>query len=278
MVRDVLQRGATELDIPLFEHSEDGDRNAMSRMIRTFDDEPVPTRFVLSFMRDAIERYVEDARLSPIAMIRSETCDLPLYSRLMDGREIGMVQVPVGAPAASMLFDLLIASGVRIAIACGGCGVLEPLASGRILVPESALRDEGTSYHYAPPARWISLEGAATEAVRATLASHHVPYDNARVWTTDGFFRETPRMISLRRSEGCSAVDMECAALAAVAKFYGVEFAEILYSGDRLERDGSHDERAWLHDREARDIAFLMAMSACASVGSGSGRSDGPWK
>lgn len=266
------------MNLPLFEHSEDGDRNAMSRTIRTSNDEPIPTRFVLSFMRDSIERYVEDACLLPIAVIRSETCDIPLFSCTMDGRRIGMVQLPVGAPAASMLFDLLIASGVKVAIACGGCGVLEPIASGRILVAECALRDEGTSYHYLPPARWISLEGAATEAVRATLASHHVPYENARIWTTDGFFRETPRMISLRRSEGCSAVDMECAALAAVAKFYNVEFAEILYSGDRLEQDGSHDERAWLHDREARDVAFLMALSACASIVSESERNGRPWK
>lgn len=257
------------MNLPLLEHSEDGDRNAMSRTIRTFDGDPIPARFVLSFMRDTIERYVEGARLSPIAVIRSETCDVPLYSCMVDGREMGMVQLPVGAPAAGMLFDLLIASGVKVAIACGGCGVLEPMAAGRILVPESALRDEGTSYHYVPPARWISLDGAAMEAVRATLACHHVPYEDVRIWTTDGFFRETPRMISLRRSEGCSAVDMECAALAAVAKFYGVKFAEILYSGDRLDQNGNHDERAWLHDREARDIAFLMALSACASVESG---------
>lgn len=266
------------MNLPLFDHSNDRERNPMSRKVTTFDGAPLPDRFVLSFMRDVIERYVQDARLAPIATLHSETCDFPIYSDGIGGYEVGIVQLPVGAPAASMLFDLLIASGLRIAIACGGCGVLEPIASGRILVPERALRDEGTSYHYAEPDRWIPLDDIAVEAVRDTLASHHVPYSDVDVWTTDGFFRETPQMIALRLSEGCSAVDMECAALAAVARFYGVAFAEILYSGDELERDGGHDERGWLLDHRARDVAFLMALSACTKVAPEAQRGDGSWK
>lgn len=257
------------MDLPLFEHTEDTERNAMSRKIRTFDDEPIPTRFVMSFMCDALERHANAAHLSPIAMVHSETRDFPIYADKVGGCEIGMIQLPVGAPGASMLFDLLIASGVTSAIACGGCGVLDPIPAGQLLIPERALRDEGTSYHYAAPERWISLEGAGLEAVHRTLASHHIPYKNVHVWSTDGFFKETTRMIALRRSEGCDAVDMECAALAAVAKFYGVEFAEILYSGDVVEQEGGHDERSWPNDHDARDVVLAMASAACANVAPG---------
>lgn len=250
----------------------------MSRAITTFEGEPLPTRFVLSFMRDALERYVESAHLSPVASVHSETRDYPIYSTAIDGCDVGLVQLPVGAPAASILFDLLIASGVKLAIACGGCGVLEPIDSGRVLVPVRALRDEGTSYHYLAPERWISLDAAAVDAVHDALASHHVPYDDVSVWTTDAFFRETPTMIARRLAEGCAAVDMECASLAAVARFYDVGFAEILYSGDVLEQDGSHDERAWILDYHARDIAFLMALAACANAAPASPKGSESWK
>ena len=266
MVRQPLQRGTIEVNLPLLEHTEDTERNAMSRVITTFDGDALPSRFVLSFMGDALERYAQNAHLEPVASIHSETCDFPVYATTVDGCDVGLLQLPVGAPAACMLFDLLIASGVKAAVACGGCGVLEPIDSGRILVPTFALRDEGTSYHYVAPERWIALEGAAVDAVHEALASHQVPYEDVRVWTTDGFFRETPQMIARRLAEGCAAVDMECASLAAVAQFYGVSFAEILYSGDKLEQDGSHDERAWLLDYRTRDIAFLMALAACANT------------
>ena len=69
--------------------------------------------------------------------------------------------------------------------------------------------------------------------------------ENFQEWTTDGFFRETQDMVRYRRAEGCTTVEMECAALAACARKRGASFGQILYTADSLANIYAHDERDW---------------------------------
>ena len=62
------------------------------------------------------------------------------------------------------LLDWLIGYGVREIISAGSCGALEQLDESVFLVPRKALRDEGTSYHYAPPSRFIEIDERARKA------------------------------------------------------------------------------------------------------------------
>jgi len=100
------------------------------------------------------------------------------------------------------------------------------------VVPVSAVRDEGTSYHYLSPAREVEPSPRAVSAIKLVLERHKVPYITGKTWTTDGFFRETPGKVELRRSEGCLTVEMEAAAFFAVARFRGVTLGQVLYGGD----------------------------------------------
>ena len=68
---------------------------------------------------------------------------------------------------------------------------------------------------------------------------------NFQEWTTDGFFRETQDMVRYRGAEGCTTVEMECAALAACARKRGASFGQILYTADSLANIYAHDERDW---------------------------------
>lgn len=251
---------------PLLDHRCAAARNNMSRFIKTVNGEAVPERFLLSFMKDALDAYVERDKSQVVAKYRSEVREFPIYRTEVAGIPIGIVQTPVGAPAAAILADLLIASGAKHLIACGGCGVLSEIKGGVIMVPTSALRDEGTSLHYLDPSRTIDISGVSVDAVRKALTEHGVPFRECRTWTTDGFFRETPELIERRKAEGCQAVEMECSALAAVARAYGASFAEILYSGDDLSKPNQHDERNWIFDFNARSIAFLMSLSALSKI------------
>ena len=122
--------------------------------------------------------------------------------------------------------------GSRKFIACGGAGVLDrEIAVGHIIVPVSAVRDEGTSYHYLPPAREVEASPAGSQPSSARCR-RGVPYVLGKTWTTDAIFRETPAKVQLRRAEGCLTVEMEAAAFFAVAQFRGVTFAQMLYGGD----------------------------------------------
>ena len=95
------------------------------------------------------------------------------------------------------------------------------VALGHVIVPSAAIRDEGTSYHYLPPAREVEPTRQAFDAIVATLERHHVPHVTGKTWTTDGLYRETRGKVERRVAEGCLTVEMEAAAFFAVAAFRG---------------------------------------------------------
>lgn len=254
-------------DCPLFDHDCSEPRNPMSRPpLAAPDGSALPIRCLMSFMGDVLEHYVEEQGCERIAVLHSETRDFPIYRDRVRNTNVCLVQAPVGAPAAAIMADLLISSGVEILVACGGCGVLTPISSGMILVPTEALRDEGTSFCYCAPARDIVLDVGAVKAACRLLEEQEVPFRTCKTWTTDGFFRETPHLVEKRKREGCDAVDMECAALAAVSQACGARFVEILYSGDSLCVSGRHDTRDWMSNLDARAIAFKMALAITTRI------------
>jgi purine-nucleoside phosphorylase len=89
------------------------------------------------------------------------------------------------------------------------------------------------------------------------MSEMKIDYIIGKTWTTDAFYRETKQRISQRLYEGCLTVEMEFTALAAVAKFRRVEFAEILYCGDDLSHE-VWDGREWnQQDLLRKDLIFL---------------------
>lgn len=252
---------------PLLEHDHTEVRNNMSRKpFETASCNPIPRRVLMSFMGDALREYVEAHACKIIALHHSEAGNYPLYETTVGGERVCLIQAPVGAPAAAMIADRLIHSGATLLAACGGCGVLEPISSGKILIPTEALRDEGTSYHYVSPAPTIRINPDGVQAAIRACQDAGLAWEACKTWTTDGFYRETPSMVRLRKTQGCSVVEMECAALAAVAKHYGVRFFEVLYSGDSLADPDNHDARDWIRNLSARSSAFELALRALASL------------
>lgn len=253
-------------DCPLFEHGTGEARNPMSRS--TFKDQfpSFPRRCLMSFMGDALQQFVDAHRCEQIAVHHSEACDYPIWRHRVESGDIALVQAPVGAPAAGILMDLLVASGVEAIVSCGGCGVLIPISSGIILIATSAVRDEGTSYHYLAPARQIHLNETMVALEEKVLLAKDYPYRKVKTWTTDGFFRETPQIVARRKEEGCATVDMECSALAAIARFYGIRYGALFYSGDSLARPDSHDQRDWIDNVPARHAvldASIESLDRC---------------
>lgn len=111
-------------------------------------------------------------------------------------------------------------------------GELEQI--GHLVLPCSAVRDEGVSYHYIEPSREIECNPEAIAAIERVLKREKIPYIKAKTWTTDAIFRETEAKIAKRVSEGCVTVEMEAAAFFAVSKFRNVLLGQILYGGDDL--------------------------------------------
>ena len=106
----------------------------------------------------------------------------------------------------------------------------------------------------------MELEEGPRAALRAALEERGVGYIECATWTTDSFYRETAEMVEYRRSEGCKVVDMECSAMAALAKFRGKRFGQLLYSGDVLADSDNYDDRDWYNNTSARERLFELAL------------------
>ena len=186
----------------------------------------------------------------------------PCYHTELDcftlgSREVGIIGRVVGSSFAVLVAEELFASGCRLLVSLTSAGQIVP--SGRppyFVIIDRALRDEGTSYHYAPPA-----EFADADSQLVTAASKAMQGDKPRCvvgssWTTDAPFRETAEAIDAARAKGILAVEMEAAALYTFANATGVRLLCLAHvtntmgqSGDDFEKgeaDGTSDALAVL--------------------------------
>jgi len=222
----------------------------------------LPETCVITFFNEVLEMFVKKNNAVIKHSYKSEMAEFPVYVLNYKGTELCLVLAVVGSASIAMMTDFLIGYGVKRIFACGSCGVLEDIPAGDVIVPVKALRDEGASYHYLPPSRDIELDKEMIAILEKTLLENKVPYLECKTWTTDAFFRETPDMISYRKEEGCQVVEMECATMAAVTKFRGVKFGQLLYSGDILFDFSNYDERDCFGNVSAREKLFYLTVEA----------------
>jgi uridine phosphorylase len=158
-----------------------------------------------------------------------------------DDRDLGIVGCAVGASFAVLVAEELFASGCRLLVSVTSAGQLAPLRPPPYFVLiDRALRDEGTSYHYVPPAEFSHVDDALLAAMDSAFAGLPVPVERGGAWTTDAPFRETADTIAAMRQMGLLAVEMEAAALYAFAQARGKSvlcFAHVTNQMGRAEGD-----------------------------------------
>jgi len=234
-----------------------------SKIIRARD---LPEHCVICFFREVIDKVVKEQ--NALVAVKNHWEDGPhdIYEISYRGQRLAFFHPGVGAPIAAGLLEEAIAFGCRKFIACGGCGVLEKdIAVGHLVVVSGAIRDEGVSYHYLPASREVIAHEAGVNTLVSTLNERGIPYRVGKTWTTDAPYRETAIKIEKRRAEGCLTVEMESAALIAVAQFRKVLFGQALYGGDDL--SGSEwDNRQWQSRNDIRESLFWLCADACLGL------------
>jgi uridine phosphorylase len=252
------------MSYPILEH--DATREALIEPSRIIRPRNMPEHCVVCFFREVIAKVVAEYDGRVLAEIRWEDGLHPVYEIAYQGRRLAFFHPGIGAPLAAGLLEDVIAFGCRKFIACGGCGVLEKeMAVGHLILVSSAIRDEGVSYHYLPPAREVVAGAAGIQALAQTMDRRGVPYRLGKTWTTDAPYRETLNKIAMRRQEGCLTVEMESAGLMAVAQFRGAPFGQVLYGGDDLS-GAEWDHRSWSSRYEVRENLFWLCADACLSL------------
>ena len=245
-------------EIPILEF----DDNPQAVIMPTHEDLDLnlPARCVYAFLEEEIERYANAVGAEKVGEFVSATKTYPVYVMTYNGEEICLAQAPVGSAAAAQFLDWLIGYGVKQIISTGTCGVLVDMPENVFLIPTRALRDEGASYHYVAPSRYIEVNRRALTAIEIVLRQASIPYQEVMTWSTDGFYRETPDKVAYRIEEGCSVVEMECAALAAVAQLRDAVWGLLLFTADSLADLENYDQRDWGSE------AFGEALVLCLDI------------
>ena len=142
-----------------------------------------------------------------------------LYTFALGGETVGILGCVVGAPFAVLIAEELFACGCRALVSLTSAGQIVPLENPPyFVVIDRALRDEGTSYHYAAPEPFAEAEPRIVALAIDALKKAGLRALVGPSWTTDAPFRETTAAVEAARARGILAVEMEAAALSTFAR------------------------------------------------------------
>ena len=175
--------------IPLIEFDSDKSALIEPHMLRSFDANiDLPEHCVMPSYGSLIEKLKQDGWLEKIHDLHTPLIAIDIYKMEYNGRFLTVCHPGICAAWAAAHLEQLIALGCQKFVACGSAGVLNPeLNRGTIIIPSSALRDEGTSYHYYPPSRTIEMDSKVVRKLESVLQKHNINYQIGKTWTTDAF-------------------------------------------------------------------------------------------
>jgi uridine phosphorylase len=202
----------------------------------------VPTVCILDPDGDIVRTLRETGRAKRLA-------DWPCYHTDLDtfalaGQEVGIIGRVVGAAFAVLVAEELFASGCRLLVSLTSAGQI--VASGPppyFVIIDRALRDEGTSYHYAPPADFAKADPSLVESAAKVTSNGRPRVVVGATWTTDAPFRETAEAIEAAQTKGILGVEMEAAALYAFAQSAGVRILCLAHVTNTMGQDGADFEK-----------------------------------
>jgi uridine phosphorylase len=222
----------------------------------------VPSVCILDPDGDIVRRLRQDGRAQPFE-------GWPCYHTRLDafelgGRTVGIIGCAVGAPFAVLIAEELFASGCRLLLSLTSSGQITPSGpTPYFVIIDRALRDEGTSYHYAAPGAFAEADLGLVAHAKAALSQCSRAVFVGATWTTDAPFRETADAIEAARAKGILAVEMEAAALYAFARATGSTVLCLAHVTNTMGQGGDDFEKGEA-DGTADALAVLEALVGIA--------------
>ena len=218
----------------------------------------IPGKCVLSFKYTGLEKILK-IRYRAVKRIPDIGGDIPLYVFKIDGSEYCYSSLCIGGPCSALVLETLYALGVNEIIYIGSVGsLIKEIKPYDIIISDKAIRDEGTSYHYLPPSKYVEPDHILYSRLREVLREGGYTVHEGIIWTTDAAFRETWIRRKMFIEMGAIAVDMEAASLYALSKYRNKKIAGIYFPIDLLSDDGW---RSYIEDyRGLKYIGFIHGL------------------
>ena len=213
---------------------------------------------IATFSGEIYQAVIDKYPHREVGNISSANGRKPIYAIEINGKEIVFYLSSIGACLAGIdIIEMQWQTGVKNLIIFGSCGALDSDATnGKYIIPTQAYRDEGMSYHYAPPADYMEIKNS--ERLAEIFEELRLPFVKGRIWTTDAPYRETKSAVEKRKNDGCLAVEMELAGVQAVCDFHEIELYSFVMTGDVL--DGEEYDLEGLEEANHCLDNFIIAV------------------
>jgi uridine phosphorylase len=177
---------------------------------------PVPRICVLDFDGDLTDWLIHEQLVQPFS--HWACFHTTMYVLEAEGVSCGIVARTIGGPYSVLIAEQLHVSGAGLTLGLTSAGRVSPsLPLPSYVIPTSAVRDEGTSFHYLPPADRVDAPTPLNNLLAEELSPLGITVAQGCVWTTDAPYRETKLELDRHSTAGVLAVDMQTASLFAFA-------------------------------------------------------------
>ena len=230
--------------------------------------EGMPKVAIACYSCVTFDRMIQDLDTEIVSELSSANGIVNVYKGKYKGIELAFFMMGVGAPMSAACMEEIYEMGVEKIIVFGTCGVLDrDIEDCSIIIPNAAIRDEGTSYHYAPLSDEIEVNEKHIDTFTKMLDDMGISYTIGKTWTTDAIYRETEDKVKARKEQGCICVDMECSADAAVAKFRDKDLIQFFYAADNLDNE-DYDKRSLSNEDkvEEKDKIAVIALELAIRI------------
>lgn len=186
------------------------------RELRNLDPVSVPPICVLDFDGDLTDWLIRRQLVKPFA---PWACfHTTMYELESEGVRCGIVARTIGGPYTVLVAEQLHVSGVRLILGLTSAGRVYPaLPLPSFVIPTSAIRDEGTSFHYLAPSDRVAAPTPVNDLLAEEIRPLGIAVAQGCVWTTDAPYRETESQLQRHAAAGVLAVEMQTASLFAFA-------------------------------------------------------------
>jgi uridine phosphorylase len=223
----------------------------------------VPDVCVLEFDGDLTDHLVQSGAVQPWP---TWACfHTPMFAMNVDGMPCGIVPRAIGGPYAVLVAEQLLASGAKVIVGLTSAGRISPqLSIPSLVVATAAIRDEGTSYHYLPPARTVAAPATLISPLESHLKQLGLPVQSGLVWTTDAPYRETQEQIEAHAAERVLAVEMQAASLFALAQVRKAQIGVVAHVSNAIDHTGEPFDKG----ADVEGIRVLQALFRAGLAGS----------
>ena len=197
----------------------------------------VPVVCILEFDGDLTDWLVREGVAKPFA---AWACfHTAMFAMDLEGITCGIIARTIGGPYAVLIAEQLHAAGAKLIIGLTSAGRVSPeLPLPCLVVATSAIRDEGTSYHYLPPSKEVVCNSQVVSVLERELITTGWATRSGKVWTTDAPYRESKAQLEEWSREGVLAVEMQAASLFAFGTARQVSVASVAMVSNAVDHSG----------------------------------------